>query len=243
MRKPSVITQFVESNRIISILAFVSVIIILSYILTMDCPELFPGAERWFNLMFQLSIGFFTSFVFYITQIFIPEYKAKVIINKNVKKRVGKIINDMDRSLSALVNKYSSNKGKDNGKYTNQALNEAKCKLRFNDDSNIVDASLTTVEMLSNPVYIKVGQWIKQCIYYTERDIDMLFRHYAPYLSPNLTDTLESILNSVYHTQVSEFISYASEVSFGKMEPDFLVEYSNLMEKLKEIQTSEYSLY
>ena len=241
MHKPSVITQFVKSNRIISILAFVSVIIILSYILTMDCPELFHGAERWFNLMFQLSIGFFTSFVFYITQVFLPEYKGRLIINKNVKNRVGKIIIDMDRSLSALVDKYSSNKEKVNGKYTNQALNEAKCKLRFNDDSNIVDSSLTPTEMFSNPVYIKIGQWIGQCIYYTERGIDMLFRHYAPYLSPNLTDTLESILNSVYHTLISRFISYASEVSFGKLKSDFLVEYSDLMEKLKEIQTSEYS--
>ena len=243
MHKPSVITQFVKSNLIISFLAVVSVAIILLYILTMDCPELFPGAERWFNLVYQLSIGFFTSFVFYVTQVFIPEYKGKVIINKNVKNRVGKIIIDMDRSLSVLVDKYSRNKDKVNGRYTNQALNEAKCKLRFNDDSNIVDASLTPSEGVSNPVYIKIGKWIGQCIYYTERDIDMLFRHYAPYLSPNLTDTLESILNSVYHAQISKFISYASEVSFSKMKSNFLVEYSNLMEVLKEIQISEYSLY
>lgn len=243
MSKISAIWRFIKDNRIISILAGVSVTIILSYILTTDCPELFHGAELWFNLMFQLSIGFLTSFIFYITQVYMPEYRGKVIVNGNVKKRIGRIINDMDKSLSVLFNRYSSSKVLDNGKYPDEALQEAARKLRFNDDSTIINASLTPAGELSHPTYLKIGQCIKQYIYSTERDIDILFKHYAPRLFPTLTDTLENILNSQYHTIIPELISYAGEVSFSETGSDFLVEYNKLMEELKEIQASEYSLY
>ena len=66
---------FVKENKLISVIFGVSVVVILLYVLSIDIPEILPHAGDWFDILFQLSIGFVINFMFYVTQVYIPRIK------------------------------------------------------------------------------------------------------------------------------------------------------------------------
>lgn len=69
--------QFLKSNKTISGCLGISILVCFLYILSLDKKEWFPHAGDWFNLLFQLSVGFIINFIFYVTQVYIPQYKQK----------------------------------------------------------------------------------------------------------------------------------------------------------------------
>lgn len=82
---------FIKRNTLISAFFIISIVIITSYYLTLDLPELFRGAEQWFNLLFQLSVGYIINFMFYITQVYVPNNKRDSIARRNVSMRLNKL--------------------------------------------------------------------------------------------------------------------------------------------------------
>ena len=52
------IKNFKSQNIILFWSFIVSIIICISYILTLHEKELFPGGGAWFDLLFQLAVGF-----------------------------------------------------------------------------------------------------------------------------------------------------------------------------------------
>ena len=97
---------FIKRNTLISAFFIISIVIITSYYLTLDLPELFRGAEQWFNLLFQLSVGYIINFMFYITQVYVPNNKRDSIARRNVSMRLKQIIKNMRNSLSSLAEIY-----------------------------------------------------------------------------------------------------------------------------------------
>ena len=103
--------------------------IIVSYILTMDLPELFDGAEEWYNLLFQFSVGYIINFMFYITQVYIPNTKRTSTVQASISKRISMLLGHMTDSLSHLAAIYvPDHKGQ---AYTEEELggNNEKIKL------------------------------------------------------------------------------------------------------------------
>ena len=81
------ILQFIKNNTLIFVFFIISIGIIFLYIFTMDWAELFKGAELWFNLMFQLSVGYIINFMFYVTKVYIQNKKRDIFVNKQITKR------------------------------------------------------------------------------------------------------------------------------------------------------------
>ena len=50
------IRVFIDKNKLITAFFVISVVVIVTYILSMDLPEWFNGAGDWFNLLFQLAV-------------------------------------------------------------------------------------------------------------------------------------------------------------------------------------------
>lgn len=71
----NIIKKFIKENQVIFNLFILSLIIIFLYIYTKDIPELFNYGEEVFNLIFQLSIAYIVSLIFYIIVNYIPEKK------------------------------------------------------------------------------------------------------------------------------------------------------------------------
>ena len=49
---------FIRKNKLIFSFFIISIVVISSYFLTMDWPEIFKGAELWVDFLFQLSVGY-----------------------------------------------------------------------------------------------------------------------------------------------------------------------------------------
>ena len=126
---------FIKRNTLISAFFIISIVIITSYYLTLDLPELFRGAEQWFNLLFQLSVGYIINFMFYITQVYVPNNKRDSIARRNVSMRLKQIIKNMRNSLSSLAEIYLD--GHTGTDYTAEELSSL-LQLRFSDKVKVL---------------------------------------------------------------------------------------------------------
>ena len=171
---------FIKRNTLISAFFIISIVIITSYYLTLDLPELFRGAEQWFNLLFQLSVGYIINFMFYITQVYVPNNKRDSIARRNVSMRLKQIIKNMRNSLSSLAEFYLD--GHTGTDYTAEELSSL-LQLRFSDKVKVLNANRTTRE---NMVYFSVREWLGECIRKTEDEIDKLYKYYPTDIFKNL---------------------------------------------------------
>lgn len=229
------IKVFVEKNRWITVFFFISLFIIISYILTKEWPELFDGAEELFSLFFQLSIGYIINFMFYITQVYIPNSNRDATVRQCISKRIEQLVGDMDASLSRLATIYAKEySGKS---YTDEQL-KSLLNLRFSDHVNAVNIIKTTKD---NTVYFSVREWLQKCITDTEEDIDKLYKYYTNSISPNLMEILEAIPKSTYHLTMKVLLSSPENINLSKSKANFFSEYYDLMRKLESIKDSDYS--
>ena len=214
---------FIKRNTLISAFFIISIVIITSYYLTLDLPELFRGAEQWFNLLFQLSVGYIINFMFYITQVYVPNNKRDSIARRNVSMRLKQIIKNMRNSLSSLAEIYLD--GHTGTDYTAEELSSL-LQLRFSDKVKVLNANRTTRE---NMVYFSVREWLGECIRKTEDEIDKLYKYYPTDISVELMKVLEDILNSTYHSMMKTLLVVPNDVDFSQCNNNFFAEYYKLI--------------
>ena len=225
---------FIKRNTLISAFFIISIVIITSYYLTLDLPELFRGAEQWFNLLFQLSVGYIINFMFYITQVYVPNNKRDSIARRNVSMRLKQIIKNMRNSLSSLAEIYLD--GHTGTDYTAEELSSL-LQLRFSDKVKVLNANRTTRE---NMVYFSVREWLGECIRKTEDEIDKLYKYYPTDISVELMKVLEDILNSTYHSMMKTLLVVPNDVDFSQCNNNFFAEYCKLICELEKINQKEY---
>ncbi len=78
-----------KESKLLCILSIISVVVVISYNISYDWPELIEGIGRWYTLCYDLSIGVLINFIFYIFQVFLVardrEKKALKIIKPKVE--------------------------------------------------------------------------------------------------------------------------------------------------------------
>lgn len=131
--------RFVKCNKVISASFVVSFAIIALYIFSLKKIEWFPYAGEWFNVLFQLSIGFVINFIFYVTQVYIPRQNLTRQANRCIQERIQNVVDKMDDIFRRIVEKYD-------GKYdkccmTREKLLDVLHKMKINDRINVVAAS------------------------------------------------------------------------------------------------------
>ena len=72
MKLKKEIKLFFKESKLISIFAFIFLTIYISYGLTNNVPEIFPGANYVYTLIKDLCLAFIGSYIFYIVQVYIP---------------------------------------------------------------------------------------------------------------------------------------------------------------------------
>lgn len=231
MRK---VSRFIKLNKLIVIFFVASIIIIVSYILTMNLPSLFMGAEQWFNLLFQLSIGYIINFMFYITQVYIPNNNRDLVVHQCISIRLNNIIKNMRSVFSVLEPNYIENHIGD--EYTRNELRQF-LKLRFSDTVRVLNARYTTRNDL---VYFTVREWLSECISKTENEIDNLFKYYSSHISVDLMELLEDILNSDYHSTMKILLVAPKDVNFTQSCEDMFFSYYDLICRLEEVNEKDY---
>ena len=102
MKKKNAVHTFKERNKTLSWMFIIATIIILSYYLTYDIPEIIPGIEKWYNLLTNLCIGVVINFFFFLFQVYIPELKAEEKSFLHIKTRMQKLGNNLQELILIL---------------------------------------------------------------------------------------------------------------------------------------------
>lgn len=229
-----VISKFIKKNVLIFIFFLISVIVIISYICTINLPELFAGAGHWYNLLFQLAIGYIINFMFYITQVYLPNNKRAETVHRCICVRLNQITQDMRSSILRLGEIYLKNHSGDN--YCEEELKQLRV-LRFSDKVNVCDAKRTTT---NSTEYFTVREWMIECIKRTESGIDNLFKYYANDISVDLMSSLEEVLKSNYHTLMKTLLLLPTDVNLSGDDDIFFISYYHLICRLEEIKQKDY---
>lgn len=221
------IKKFYVNNKVISIVFIISVICSISYIWTLDKQELIKGVERWYNFVFQLSVGYMINFGFYITQVYIPENKKMKSINKCISKKLENLANNMIEPLQYMSQKYLQQ--------SKSIFTEQEIQLMAN-NVNIHDFT-SRVNLVKHRNFTFIEVFIDS-INRIESIKDTIFLYYSPYLKEDLINVLEEITNSSYFIIIPALtITNPNSINRTALSKCIL-EYYNLYSKLIKIKKS-----
>lgn len=227
--------KFIKSNKCISVFFTISITIVFAYILSIDKTEWFPHAGDWFNVLFQLAIGFIINFIFYITQIYIPQQKEQKQAYKCIELRIKDIVDYMTEIFNYLALNYVKD-------YTSvDNLNEEQMftmLINLNIDDEIKMINSSRVGMKNQ--HFTVNEFIISRVQFIESSIDKLYIYYSQYISADLMDVLEKILKSTVHKNLlRSLLQISAEIPFKECKEDiFFMPYYKLMKKLNHIKNN-----
>ncbi|WP_294405311.1 hypothetical protein [uncultured Clostridium sp.] len=220
------IIKFYKSNKIISNFFFVAFICTISYILTLDKPEIKPGIEKWYNLLFQLSVGYIINFFFYVTQVYLPEEKRMSSINKCIFKKLETLSHDMIDPFNYMSELYLD---KSKNIFTEEQIRLMWDKLNLNDN-------LSRLHSLTFKPF-KFRELFLDDMHRIVSTKDTIFLYYSSYLTDDLISILEEITDSNYF-KIMEAICSIPTNSINPELSKYLIEFYNLYIKLNKIKES-----
>ena len=228
--------QFMKQNKIITACFAVSFVVISLYIFSLKETEWFPHAGDWFNVLFQLSIGFVINFIFYVTQVYIPRQNLSRQANLCIQERIQNVIRKMDDIIRRIVEKYEGHY--DEGCMTSEKFLEVLHKMKTDDRINVVSARRSSSACLNQNSFFTVKEWIINRLEFIEHEIDCIFKYYSLFITPELMLVLEKILKSSIHTHLARVLFQCpGEFSFEKCNvDDYLTPYFDLMKRLETIK-------
>ncbi|WP_027636988.1 hypothetical protein [Clostridium butyricum] len=228
MLKP--IKNFILTNKTITFFLFFALICAFSYLKTLTDPEIIPGIEKWYNFCFQLSVGYIINFIFYLTQVYVPEQKRISSITRCIIPKLDSILHAMIEPLSFMSEVYLNKKS--NSVFTSDDLKIMWSRLNTNDVVPILNCrtrkNITFAILLQHNINkIKDSK-------------DKLFLYYSQYLSTDLIETLEAITDSNYFDVIEMACVTLGGSTFSDSDNSTIVilQYYELYNKLLHIKNS-----
>lgn len=223
------ISKFYNQNKGISVCFIISLLIAISYIATLELPEIIDGIEKWYNLAFQFSIGIICSFIFYIFQVYIPDKKRNEEINKCIKSRLITIKYKMKNQIDALSYAIL---GEEKGIYTKEQLLKIAKEFDTNTKVNVINENkryLTGIELIyGNIEEIKI-------------ETDKIFMYYNRNISVEIMKLLEEINQSSYvETMKSMYRIGNMKLGGSTIDNNQFLNYYLQYEKLREIIYNDF---
>ncbi|MDR3669079.1 MAG: hypothetical protein P4L35_19795 [Ignavibacteriaceae bacterium] len=211
-------------NPLIKTIFFISLIYSFVYqFYFLKIAELFYGASEFGIIMFNLSLAFIASFIFYFIAVHIPEYKNKEKATSIVRLKIVKLINAQIEPTVQIYRNADIKLEKEN--YSEEIFKQVLSKLK--------------PQNISPPLYfLNKGDcnWLEYLYYYIKLSQIVIKEIYQfmPYLELDLLLTLDKIERCGYF----EFFEVMKKATFT--EPDLSVissyyyEYIKLISELEE---------
>ena len=230
--------KFFRKNKVLSVCFIIALITCIVYVSIYN-NESAVNNNKWFNFLFQLSIGFIVNFFFYITQIYIPQYKHDREVNKCVSIRVDGIVRHMREIFNALATRYMDEY--EEGLMTREYCLELLRKINPEERVKILNSGRLYSTRPNEESYFTVKEWIISRIELVENDADKLMKYYTPYITAELMKVIEEILQSPMHQNLAKSLLHLHVgISFSDSKDDiFLQPYFALMKDL-EIMGKQY---
>ncbi len=227
--------KFLKENKCLSILAVIALIIIVLYIISVYFPQIFPNTDIWFELLFQLAIGYIINFIFYILQVYLPRRKMELSIFKHINRRLTKLYGYMDGLFNQLCSLYCPDVNVNC--LTKENLSQILKSIKSYHYITVIDPAKT---MFQEQRYT-VKEWMIHNTKGVESEIDKLYKYYGQYLPSELIDVLEEICSSNMHNLMGRsLLAGAQDVDFSKCSDDIFL--SPYYENMKEIDNIKRAL-
>lgn len=222
---------FFNSNKVLSICFVISLIYLFLYLGCFEESNNCLSTSKLINVIFQISIGYIINFIFYITQVYIPQRKIKESVNNCIKSNINKIINEANDMFSHLsynlINKDVIDFNDDDFLTILQNLN-------VNGEVNVINPSkLYDTVHISDAHYI-AKEWIRIKVQSINTIIDETLNYYANYVTPELLDVFNRIKNSSLNMNMVNSLLYVYSISFNKIQEDmFFAPYYKMINELR----------
>lgn len=224
--------KFKKENTLIFWLGVASALLSVSYAITYNMPDYF-GIEGWYSLLNNLSISYLAALVFYIIQVYIPQYKQNQQAYACIRMRIDNIARHMKEIFDGLGNKYIEDYSKKD--ITDDLLLDILHQIDANDRVHILNCNRISSLAVNDGSYFTVKEWIVSRLDFVEHEIDSVFKYYPSYITPALMKTMEDILQSSMHQHLGRsLLQIPGGVSFSNCNEDcFLKPYYDLMKDLE----------
>ena len=213
-------------NKTINILVIVSMAIILCHDLWWHTlPELFEGGQKLLSSIYNLTMGYLVSYVFYLVVVRYKEYKDENYINSVALPIVKEVIKSSDLINDCIKGINSANSQELNNKESLKTLLNQK---KYND--NIPRVTGTFLYAPASWADFLEGQ--KQV---SRRNIQRAFS-FISHLEPELIELLTSLDDSSYFISLVFVSKYNTEMLDKSMEElsDSYFDYNQTIVKLNE---------
>ncbi|MGG4200790.1 hypothetical protein [Peribacillus frigoritolerans] len=179
-------------RRIIMFFTGLSIIFILIIkYFWVNTTEFWEYGQETGEIIFDLSVGYISAFIFYVLDIWIPEIKEKKKINKRLAIPLRRILNSLKQPIDEIIKKYSYDMETSFHDLSKVELDELVGKINLlGDEGYHHDMELNKpVSFLHSLTYnmIETNKYISQ--------INELSAH----LEIDLVEILDKIRNSNYH--------------------------------------------
>ena len=223
--------RFFITNKTISIIFLITVSLIFTYVFYSN--KITFVKAQWlinlFDLIYQISVGYVISFIFYVMQVYIPRRQQDKIAYKALKNRLNDTTRQMRDIFSHIVPKYIDSYGSIDDLSNEQLLLTLQ---KLNIDERLTGVAKASLWGTSEQYYT-IREWINAKLGEVTREIDKIFNYYTSYINPELTIILEKILKSSMHKSFPVLLQNPNGVTFAEAKDDpFLTPYYELMREL-----------
>lgn len=221
--------KFSKEYPLIILASIISCVIIACYIIFKNETDKYTI----FELFFQLAIGIIINSLFFFTQIYLAHKKQCEYANKCIVVRINKILKGMKEIFNRLKDLYL-NKEEINLTDEEQLmiLLQRTCS---EDYVNLIDPLKYGRENIAK---FTVKEFIINRVTYIENEIEKLCTYYSNYISPDLMEVLELILNSTMHNTLARgILQFNTVIRFENLNHySFYEPYFELIDKLEKIE-------
>ena len=231
------IESYFKENKSIVLIGGVALIIIFSYLCSFNCEEWFKGAGEWFNCLYNFSISYIVTIIFYTIQSYNPNYRRRLRVNGNIKLKLNSIAKFMITPIKYMGETYLSKKYND--LLNADEVNIINSKLNIDDDSPEHQLIKINTGVLTSPkTYLQI---LEIYIGTVHNEIEELYRYFGNDLDIEITELLAKIKHSEYNqifimiinnSKKGVKIEYSSDSSQESNQNNILNKYYNLYNEL-----------
>lgn len=88
-----------------TILCFISVLLMVLYLITLDVPEWFHSGGQLFEVLFQISIGYLINYIFFIVNVYVPKITIEDKALISTKYKIARLLSEID-SVENIFNSF-----------------------------------------------------------------------------------------------------------------------------------------
>lgn len=247
------IFEFIKRNLILSLLFLIALTTIILYKLTNNIPEMFVSADFFFKLGSDLSLAYLGSFIFFIVQVYIPEYRRRESVKGEIINKLRLIEGQMHFQIYLMarggISKYNidiTNMSHDDFArivedfdFTSESFflsNDIIEQKLYLDSKGAEYKSIYLESKSKHKLHIDV---MAKDIEVIKKEIHELFTYFDPYIDDKLRTVLFKILDSDYQILI-QVAKDERKIKIGNTakvieDEDVIEEYYELYKELNEI--------